>query len=65
MNDGFVIIRTEILFLRKHVVDTGKYHPRDGDNGFLLAPPFGKPLVLDGKVRLLLTFDSGKGTLDQ
>ena len=65
MNDGFIIIRTKILFLRKHVVDAGKHHPRDGNDGFLLAPPLGEPLVLDGKVRILLTLDSGKGTLDQ
>lgn len=64
MNDGFIIIRAEIFFLCKHVVDTGKYHTCNGNDGLLLAPPFGKPLVFDGKVRIFFTFDSGEGTLD-
>lgn len=65
MNDSFIIIRMEIRILRKHVVNAGKHHTRDGDNGFLIAPLSGKPLVFDGKVRCFLAFNSGKGALDQ
>lgn len=50
MNDGFIIIRMKILILRKHVVNAGKHHPRDGNNGFLIALLPGEPLVFDGKV---------------
>lgn len=68
MNDGFIIIRMKILILRNHVVNAGKHHPRDGNNGFLIALLPGEPLVFDGKVRFFLTLPSntsGKGALDQ
>lgn len=43
------------------MIDTDKYHPRNGNEDLLL----GEPQMLDGKVRSPPALDSGKGALDQ
>lgn len=47
------------------MINAGKHHSCDGNNGFFLAAPFGDALIFDCKVCFLFVFDSGKGTLDQ
>ena len=47
------------------MIDTGKHHSGNGNNGFFLATPLGQTLIFYRKVGLFFAFDSGKGALDE